>query len=137
MTIIFNQTKQKRFRSNLRKKSTEAEKLVWQKIRNRQLLGLKFRRQYGIEKFVVDFYCPELKYSVEIDGVTHSSEEELRRDKERRSRIEEFGITLILFTNLDVYQNLDGVLTAILIKAEELKKSPLLNPSSKWRGNTN
>ncbi len=74
---------------------------------------------------------------MEIDGVTHSSEEELIRDNERQSRIEEFGITLIRFTNLDVYQNLDGVLTAILFKAEELKKSPLLNPSSKWRGNTN
>lgn len=135
MTTIFNQTKQKRLRIHLRKKSTEAEKLVWQKIRNRQLLGLKFRRQYGIEKFVVDFYCPELKLSVEIDGVTHSSEEELRRDKERQSRIEEFGITLIRFTNLDVYQNLDGVLTAILIKAEELKKSPPLNPLLKeeWK----
>nr|MCU0406496.1 DUF559 domain-containing protein [Ignavibacteriaceae bacterium] len=59
-------------RRKLRQNQTEAEKLIWRFIRNRQILGFKFKRQYSIDHFVIDFYCPELKLAVEADGGTHN-----------------------------------------------------------------
>jgi len=73
----------------------------------------KFRRQYGIGKYIVDFYCPKLKLAIEIDGATHSTDEEIRKDKEREKFINRFGIIVKRYYNNDVYNNLDAVLSNI------------------------
>ena len=68
MSKIFNQNAQKEKRRTLRKRSTRAEKLLWQNLRDRGLEGFKFRRQFSVGPFVLDFYCPELKLAIVVDG---------------------------------------------------------------------
>lgn len=83
------------------------------------MLGYKFRRQHGIDHYIVDFYCPEKRLAIEVDGVTHSSPEERDYDRERENLIKTYGIKFVRVTNADVYKNLDGVLIFI---GEELQK---------------
>jgi very-short-patch-repair endonuclease len=90
------------------------EGLVWNRIKSKQLLGYKFRRQHGIGPFIVDFYCPKKKLVVEIDGDTHYTPEALVYDETRSSFLREQGIQIMRFTNLDVWENLDGVIEAIM-----------------------
>ena len=73
----------------------------------------RFRRQYSIGGFVIDFYCPKLKIAIEIDGDSHFSEEDGDRDKERQKIIESFGIKFLRFTNQDVYLNPEQVILQI------------------------
>ncbi|MGP0628978.1 endonuclease domain-containing protein [Nitrospina sp. 32_T5] len=101
-------------RQKLRRDSPPAERLLWSRLRRKQLNGYKFRRQYGIEKYVVDFYCPEARLAVEIDGPTHFNDAAEQQDPVRQQRIEKLGITVFRFTNDEVYQNMEGVLTKIL-----------------------
>ena len=115
----FNFQRQKETRRYLRKNETSAEKILWAKLRNRQLLRYKFRRQHGIDHYAIDFYCPEKRLAVEVDGVTHYSPAEIEYDKERENIIKTYEIKFVRVTNADVYKNLDGVLFLI---AEELQK---------------
>lgn len=114
MTKIFNRKIQKQRRQYLRNSVTNAEAMLWLKLKGKQLRGYKFRRQQGVEQYIVDFYCPEYQLTVEIDGATHSTREELERDKRRQNEIEKLGIQFLRFTNTDIYENLDGVLQTIL-----------------------
>lgn len=111
---------------NLRKKQTNAENIFWQLIRNRKFEGKKFYRQFPIkfkidftEKFfIADFYCHECKIVVEIDGKIHDNQKEY--DQFRTEIIEQFGIKVVRFTNNDVENNIENVLS-------ELKKILLEN----------
>ena|ERR1035437_1386065 len=87
----------------LRKDGTPAEKLLWKMIRNRKLFGLKFRRQHPLKYFVADFYCHELLLAIEVDGSIHDLEENKQYDKEREEIITELGITVLRFTNEEVF----------------------------------
>ena len=98
---------------NLRKDSTKAEKLLWKILRNRQVFNLKFRRQHPMIRYVADFYCEELKLVIELDGDIHELEEIKHNDIERQKNIEEFNITVLRFTNEDIFSNPDVVVTAI------------------------
>ena len=71
MVRILNKSSQTPIRKFLRNHSTVPEKLLWEKLKGKQLLGFKFRRQHGIGNYIVDFYCPKLKLGIEIDGVSH------------------------------------------------------------------
>ncbi len=75
MVYIYNRQNQKELRKKLRKDQSPIERLLWSKLRNRQLLGFKFRRQYGIGTYCVDICCPESKLVVEADGDSHFDEE--------------------------------------------------------------
>lgn len=112
ITKICNRTKDKPKRKMLRNTMPEAEIILWSKIRNKQL-GCRFRRQYGIWTFVVDFYCPDIKLAIEIDGENHFRKEAQERDNERQRIIEGYGIRFLRFTNNDVRRNLNGVLLSI------------------------
>jgi len=96
-------------RSNLPK----AEVILWSKLKSKGLDGYKFRRQYSVGKFVIDFYCPRLKLAIEVDGDSHFSEKSEARDKERQRFIESFKISFLRFTNKDIYENLGEVLATI------------------------
>ncbi len=96
----------------LRKEMTCAEKILWERLRNRQLGGFKFRRQHPMGSFIADFYCPECKLVIEIDGEIHISQAEA--DVERTEIIESFGYRVIRFHNADVETNLQIVLQKIL-----------------------
>jgi very-short-patch-repair endonuclease len=94
-----------------RKDPTFAEGFLWQKLRNRKFNGIKFRRQYIIKGFVLDFYCPDHKLGIELDGSIHNKQ--VDHDKARQNFIETHGINIIRFKNDDVIKNIDRVLLKI------------------------
>jgi len=102
-------------RRALRKRSTKAEKLLWQALRNRKFHGLKFRRQHSIGPYIVDFVCIEKKLVIELDGDYHEYVE--AKDKRRQHYIESKGYTVIRFVNDDVLEDVEALLFAI---AQEL-----------------
>jgi len=113
MTTHFNKTIVKDARRRLRNNMPYAERLLWARLRNRSVRGHKFRRQYSVENFVVDFYCPQGKLAIEIDGESHYREGAEEADCQRQRIIESFGIKFLRFTNTEVYENLDGVMERI------------------------
>jgi very-short-patch-repair endonuclease len=119
MTIYFNREEEKQKRQTLRDNSPFCERIIWKEIRNKQL-GIRFRRQYGIATFVVDFYCPKLRIAIEIDGPTH----DIKGDLVRQKQIESLGITFLRFTNQDVINSRDEVMNEIvrLIKSSPLRR---------------
>ena len=120
MTQLYNRTSEKAKRQQLRRNRTKAEFIIWQKLKGKQLEGYKFRRQYGVGSFVVDFYCTELKKAIEIDGDSHFEEGAQEYDPERQAFIESVGIRFLRFTNDEVYGNLEGVLERITQEIWEL-----------------
>ena len=123
MGKIYNRQIDNEKRKKLRNNLTRAEAILWRKIRNRQMLGVKFRRQFGIGSYVVDFYCTELKLIIEVDGATHYTDEEKEYDKRREAEIEQLDIKFLRFTNPEIYDDLYNVLEMIKAKIEELKNS--------------
>lgn len=112
MTEIFNKGSGKQLRRMLRRNMPKAEIILWSKLRRKQLLGHRFRRQCSVDSYVIDFYCPELKLAIEVDGESHTCARQTY-DEERGAYVESFGVTFLRFTNADVYENLDGVLVRV------------------------
>lgn len=104
-----------RVRRDLRIDQTPTEHLLWQKIRGRQLLGLKFRRQHPIGSYVADFFCPEKKLVIEVDGDVHYFELQQAKDVARTKYIQSQGYTVIRFTTNDIRNNMNGVMDKILL----------------------
>ena len=102
----------------LRQDRTEAERQVWRRLRNRLLGGFKFVRQEAIGPYFADFVCREEKLVVEIDGATHSTDEERRHDAKREEFLRDRGYRIVRFGNDEVYRNMDGVLETILAGLE-------------------
>ncbi|AUV86828.1 endonuclease domain-containing protein [Vibrio campbellii] len=105
----FNLKYQKKIRSQLRSNMPKPEEVLWQKIRRKQL-GVKFRRQHGIGRYIVDFYCAELNLVIEIDGDSHFSDEGKEKDTIRDSFMETLGIKVLRFTNEEVMKQTESVL---------------------------
>ncbi len=124
MTKIYNKSTEKQKRKELRNQMPLAEVVLWSRIRKRGISGFKFRRQYGVGPYVVDFYCPELKLAIELDGDSHFQEGAEEYDGNRQQTIEQLGIRFLRFTNRDVYKNLNAVLEAIAESAGRMKKEP-------------
>ena len=104
-----------------RKNPTPAEKKMWfEVLGNKAFQNLKFTRQKPLDHFIVDFYCSKLLLVVEIDGDSHKEQEEY--DKRRTERLNQYGITIVRYTNIDVMQNLDGVYEDFLGKVKELEE---------------
>jgi very-short-patch-repair endonuclease len=103
----------------LRQQLTPAEACLWQAIRNRQLNGLKFRRQHPVGRFILDFYCPAYKLVIEVDGGIHLDRGEY--DTARTKNLESYGHHVIRFKNEEVLNDLDRVLNAIVQFVAELE----------------
>jgi very-short-patch-repair endonuclease len=103
----------KKRRKELRNFSTPAETHLWEKLRRKQLLGKKFRRQYSVGKYVLDFYCVECNLAIELDGAYHYDALGQEYDAERTLYLEKLGIEIIRFENQTVFQNMEGVLERI------------------------
>jgi len=116
---FFSKPSTKEKRHLLRKEMTEAERVLWSKLRNRQFHGLKFRRQYGIGEYIADFYCPALRLVVELDGGQHYSEEGSAYDRLRAEYMAAMGIRTVRFPNNEVLKNLTGVLAELERWVEE------------------
>ena len=108
------------FAKDLRVNSTDAEQRLWQRLRNRQLGGHKFRRQVTVGPFIADFACIDARLIVEIDGGQHCEQ----RDGARTEFLTSRGYRVIRFWNHDVLENIEGVLQSILIKIEDQAPSP-------------
>ena len=96
-----------------------AEKKLWQLIRDRQLNGLKFRRQHRLAGYIADFYCHEVTLVIELDGPSHG--DRAAYDERRTQRIERRGSHVVRFVNDDVFWHTDAVLQAIYDECEKLK----------------
>ena len=90
----------------------EPEQYLWQRLRNKQL-GVKFRRQQGIGRYIVDFYCPECALVIEVDGDSHYQEDAPEYDAIRDKFMAELQLSVLRFSNTDVMSNVDGVLEVI------------------------
>ncbi|MDH5723166.1 MAG: endonuclease domain-containing protein [Alphaproteobacteria bacterium] len=112
-------TKRARF---LRKNMTDAEIKLWQKLKRNQL-GVRFRRQYSIPPYIVDFYCPKQKLIIEVDGGQHNDS---HADQKRSEFLERKGNRVLRFWNNEVLDNTEGVLEKIM---RELQNPLSLNPS--------
>ena len=99
---------------SLRSNMTDAEQVLWHCLRRKQIGGFRFRRQHPCERFVLDFYCSEVKLAIELDGSQHNEPSTMARDIERTALLTEHGIHVIRFWNNEIFSNLEGVLERIL-----------------------
>jgi very-short-patch-repair endonuclease len=121
MGQLLNQSQNAKRRQDLRKSSPPAEVILWQHLRNRQLGGYKFRRQYGIAHYIADFCCPECQLIVELDGSSHEHDNVVEYDLLRQRYFESIGFLVIRFRNEQVYRQLTEVLENLLHYCEERK----------------
>src|SRR5206468_1992604 len=108
MTEHYNRPNETRKRQILRGSMPDAEVILWSRLKGRQLLGCKFRRQYSVGAYVIDFHSPEIKLGVEVDGESHFQPGAPEYDQDRQKLIESFGIKIVRVLNTDVFENLDG-----------------------------
>ena len=127
MTELYNKTSEKDKRQYLRNNMPPAEQLVWARLKGRQVEDCKFRRQYSVGAFVIDFYSVEIKLAIEIDGESHFRDGAEVYDLERQSLIEAAGIRFLRFTNTQVYEELDAVIESIEQMICDLRKLPQLS----------
>ena len=101
-------------RRQLRKNGETSEAVLWKCLKSRQILGYKFRRQFSVGSYILDFYCPEVKLCIELDGAGHYTLDGAYYDRQREAfLLKECGIRTLRFENKDLYYNLDGVLNDI------------------------
>jgi len=104
----------------LRGRETPAEVEMWKYLRE-SFTGVKFRRQHPIDRFIVDFYCVKLKLVIEIDGAIHNTHTAQEKDGNRSAHLEgNFGLTIVRFTNEEVFNNVDQVLAQLAKVIERL-----------------
>jgi very-short-patch-repair endonuclease len=106
----------------LRRYQTDAEKRLWAKLCRNQMLGLQFRRQHPINRFIVDFYCVKIKLVIEVDGSIHEIPENKVYDIGRSQILNDFGITLLRFSNNHIINDIENVLKIIEENVKQLIK---------------
>jgi very-short-patch-repair endonuclease len=103
----------KEYSRKLRRNMTDAEKLLWSKLRGRQLKGFQFNRQKPIGNYIVDFYCRKAKLVIEVDGSQHYQHDGREKDKVRDAYMSQLGLRVLRFSDRDVLVNIDGVFEVI------------------------
>jgi very-short-patch-repair endonuclease len=111
-----------KYRKKLRKNQTPAESVLWKFIKNNQIKDTRFRRQFSVGNYILDFYCRKLKLGIELDGNAHFTESGIEKDKERDNYLNELGITVMRFENDLIIKRLETVLSLIEDKIQELSK---------------
>jgi len=120
MTKVFNKKSEKEKRRKLRNNPTYTEKVLWLSLRRKQILGVRFLRQYSVNYFVVDFYAPKIKLAIEVDGSSHIGKE--KYDADRQKYIEAFNIKMIRYTDEQVMGNTNNVIKSIEAVVEKRLK---------------
>lgn len=121
MNFLKNDPVLKDRRRELRRNQTDAERAFWSKVRNRQLLGMKFFRQYSFGSYILDFYCPEKKLAVELDGGQHNQPEDREYDAVRTNYLNAHGVEVVRFWNNEVLGEMDGILARLELKVVSRK----------------
>jgi very-short-patch-repair endonuclease len=111
---------------HLRRNATRYERILWRHLRNRKFDNWKFRRQHPVERYILDFYCPEARLAIELDGGGHNDAGQQIEDQGRTDLLSTEDILLLRFWNHQIRENLDGVLQTILFKLDERARR---NPS--------
>jgi len=114
MNHLYNPPPQKKLRKTLRREQTKAEAFLWSRLRNKRFNGLKFYRQYGVGRYILDFFCPSIKLVIEVDGGHHAKEANENYDKHRSLYLKSEEIKVIRFWNNQVLGNMESVLQMIL-----------------------
>ena len=110
---FFNAPSAKSFRRELRRNATPQEVMLWGRLRGDRMPGTKWRRQYSVGPFIADFYLPEKRIVIELDGNQHYEDDAPDYDARRSKFLQEYGCTVLRFTNTDINTNIEGVLDAI------------------------
>ncbi|WP_448700276.1 endonuclease domain-containing protein [Mucilaginibacter sp. AW1-3] len=97
----------------LRKEMTFGEVLLWNELKSDKFWGFDFDRQRCIDNYIVDFYCRELTLAIEIDGISHNSEEVLIKDETRQLKLESLGVKFLRFTEAEVKYDMINVLRTL------------------------
>lgn len=105
----------------LRKNQTDAECKLWSILRNRQLSGVKFRRQVPIGSYILDFYSSEYKLGIEADGGQHYEDKGKKQDELRTRELAKYGVGILRFSDLDILNNIEGVYEVIQGAIEDKK----------------
>ena len=111
------------FAKTMRSNATDAEHLMWQLIRAKRFMNLKFRRQHVIAPYIVDFYCHELGLVIELDGSQHGTNDAIKYDAERTKFLEALDLKVVRYWNDDVLSRTDIVLKDLWWKCSELKQT--------------
>lgn len=111
------------FAKSMRHSSTNAEQLMWQLLRAKRFMKLKFRRQHVIASYIVDFYCHEIGLVIELDGSQHGTDDAIEYDAERTKFLEALGLTVVRYWNQDVLGRTDVVLEHLWQVCTELKQT--------------
>jgi very-short-patch-repair endonuclease len=111
--IIPYNPKLKEFARQLRNNSTETEIFLWLKLKGKQMYGYDFHRQKPIDNFILDFFCYELMLGIEVDGYSHEFLEVYNKDGIKEKRMNEFGITVLRFSDEQVLKDMENVVRAI------------------------
>jgi very-short-patch-repair endonuclease len=123
------------FTRALRKEQTNPESLFWYLVRDRRLMGLKFRRQHPMPPYVLDFYCDELKLAVELDGGQHNADDAAGRDRVRDAFIRARGIKVVRYWNHDVLLKTEQVLEDLIQRLSSRVRPSPLAPLPEGEGN--
>jgi len=118
MRQVFNDPQFKDLRQKLRRDRSPAEHILWRHLKGRQLLGYKFRRQHGIGRYIVDFYCPSLRLIVEVDGDSHFEEQQKKYDQVRSTYFKQLSIRTLRFRNDEVRYDTLQVLERLRVAIE-------------------
>ena len=97
----------------MRQNPTPAERILWRRLRHKQVGGFRFRRQHPIGQFIVDFYCATARLVIEIDGSIHDAPEQREYDAARQAHLEEIGLRVLRFSNAEVINETDAVVEII------------------------
>ena len=111
---------------NLRNNMTEAEWRLWGHIRNKQL-GVQFKRQVPIGKYIIDFFSLEIGLVIEVDGSQHFGDEHIITDKRRTKYLEKFGLKVVRYNNLEIFENIDGVIVDLAYTISKIIKTDSKN----------
>ena len=114
----------------MRTNATDAESLMWQLLRAKRFMNLKFRRQHVIAPYIVDFYCHEIGLVIELDGSQHGTDDAIEYDAERTKFLEALGLKVVRYWNHEVLRNTDVVLEGLWRVCFELKSTSPLRGSA-------
>ena len=128
MSFLKNDPAMKQMRRKLRRNQTDAERFFWAKVRSRQFFGLKFFRQYSFGPYILDFYCPEKKLAVELDGGQHNLSVEKEYDAARTNYLNAQAVEVVRFWNNDILIEIDAVLASLELKVTNRNLNPTCPP---------
>ena len=111
--FLYNKPTLKKYRQDLRNNGTAAEAVMWTMLKNKQIDGWKFRRQYSVGNYILDFYCPAARLAIELDGQGHFTTSGFEYDQERTAYLNGHDIQVIRFENKEIFNRVEAVVEEI------------------------